>query len=176
MFEQVDQIPKGTKVVDSKLVLTIKENPDGSIERYKARVVARGFTQHPDEYGEISSPVIDAAVIRYSLGLAATHDLEIAVLDVPTAYLGATLHEEVYMRLPEADWTSIGFSEVRPVVKLRKSVPGLKQSGRSWYEDITTFLTTSLNLKQSISAPGLFFSETFLLNLYVDDLMLIGKW
>lgn len=103
VFDIVTEVPPGTAVVDSKWVLTIKQKLDRSIEKYKARLVARGFSQNPEDYGEITSPVIDTAVIRYTLGYAAIHNHEIAVLDIPTAYLGATLHEEVYMKLPDAD-------------------------------------------------------------------------
>ena len=123
--------------MDSKWVLTIKLNVDGSINKYKARLVARGFSQNPADYGKITSPVIDAATIRYTLGFATVNDLEIAVLDVPTAYLGATLEEEVYLRLPDTDWRMFGLSSPRPVVRLKKSVPGLKQSGRCWFNDIS---------------------------------------
>ena len=96
------------RIVDGKFVLSIKHNVDGTPGRYKARLIARGFTQRPEDYGEITAPVVDATAIRYSLGYAAKHDLEIATLDVPTAYLGATLTEEVYLRLPDADWKSFG--------------------------------------------------------------------
>jgi len=78
---------------------------DRGKNKYKVRLVARGFSQNPEDYGSITSPVIDTAVIRYTLGHAALHDLEIATLDVPTAYLGATLHEDVFMHLPDADWS-----------------------------------------------------------------------
>ena len=55
----------------------------------------------PGDYNEITSPVIDSASIRLALGLAAEYDLEIAILDIPTAFLGCPLHEILYMRLPE---------------------------------------------------------------------------
>lgn len=178
VFDKVESPPDSHGIVDSKWVLSIKLKVDGSVDKYKARLVARGYSQNPEDYGEITSPVIDAAAIRYTLGYAAIHDLEIATLDVPTAYLGATLHEEVYMRLPDADWSQLGYpDESRPIVKLRKSVPGLKQSGRCWYDDISTFLTDTFGLRQAVSAPGLFYSTKgdILINLYVDDLLIVAK-
>ena len=168
-------LPVSTKVVDSKWILMIKVTVEGEVDKYKARLVARGFSQEPDDYGEISSPVIDAAAVRCALGFAAINDLEIAVLDVPTAYLGATLHKEVYMRLPHADWCSLGYAEARPIVRLKKSVPGLKQSGSCWFDDISGYLGNVLKMDQSISTPALFYSTEFLLNLYVDDLLIVGK-
>ena len=173
--QSLQDLPKSTKVVDSKWILMIKITVEGAIDKYKARLVARGFSQDPDDYGEISSPVIDAAAVRYTLGFAAINDLEIAVLDVPTAYLGATLHEEVYIQLPHANWSSLGYTETRPIVRLKKSVPGLKQSGRCWFDDISGYLSGTLKMHQSISTPALFYSTELLLNLYVDDLLIVGQ-
>jgi len=150
----IGDLPPSNRIVDSKWVFSIKLKVDGSKDKYKARLVARGFSQNPEDYGSITSPIIDTAVIRYTLGHAALHDLEIATLDVPTAYLGATLHEDVFMRLPDADWSGFGLMGSHPCVKLKKSVPGLKQSGRC-------------------CAPGLFYSDMLIVNLYVDDLLLV---
>jgi len=170
----IGDLPPSSQIVDSKWVFSIKLKVDGSKDKYKACLVARGFSQNPEDYGSITSPVIDTAVIRYTLGCAALHDLEIATLDVPTAYLGATLHEDVFMRLPDANWSEFGLMGSRPCVKLKKSVPGLKQSGRCWYEDISAFLTRQKGLRQSIGAPGLFYSDMLIVNLYVNDLLLVG--
>jgi hypothetical protein len=74
------------------------------IDEWKVRLVGRGDPQKPGNYNDITCPVIDSASIRLSLGLAAQHDLEIAVLDIPTAFLGSPLHEILYMRLPEGEW------------------------------------------------------------------------
>jgi len=79
------------------------------------------------------------------------------------------------MRLPHADWSSLGYTEPRPVVRLKKSVPGLKQSGRCRFDDISGYLSDTLKLRQSVSTPALFYSTEHLLNLYVDDLIIVGK-
>jgi hypothetical protein len=139
VYEFVEKAPG--KVVDGKWVMVLKQHPDGTIEKYKVRLVARGDMQSAEEYSEISSPVVDAEVVRLTLSEAARNDLEIAVLDVPTAYLGATLQEEVYLRLPTAVWADDPWKRKRPLVRLKKSVPGLKQSGKCWFDDISAFVT-----------------------------------
>jgi hypothetical protein len=96
----------------------------------------------------------------------------VAVLDVPTAYLGATLKEEVYLKLPKAKWVDDPLTRERPVVLLQKSVPGLKQSGRCWFNDVSQFIINQLHLRASVSAPGLYYSDDVILNLYVDDILI----
>jgi hypothetical protein len=76
----------------------------GTIDKWKVRRVSLGDPQNPGDYNDITSPVIDSASIRLALGLAAKNDLQIAVLDIPTAYLSCPLHETLYMRLPEGEW------------------------------------------------------------------------
>jgi hypothetical protein len=60
----------------------------------------------------------------------------------------------------------------QPIVLLKKSVPGLKQSGQCWFNDVSQFIINQLRLKASISAPGLYYSDAALLNLYVDDILI----
>jgi hypothetical protein len=176
VYEFVDKTPGSEKVIDSKWVMVIKQHPDGTIEKYKVRLVARGDMQTAEEYSEISSPVVDAEVVRLTLSQAAQNDLEIAILDVPTAYLGATLQEEVYIRLPAAVWLDDPWKCKRPIVRLKKSVPGLKQSGKCWFDDISAFIEKELALQASVAARGLFHGpDCTLLNLYVDDVMIVAK-
>jgi len=102
-FDIATEVPPGTAAVDSKWVPGIEQILDSSIEKCKARLVAQGFFAKTRILGEISSPVVHTAVIRCILVYDAIRDLGIAVLHVPSTYLGATLHEEVYMRLPDPD-------------------------------------------------------------------------
>jgi len=126
----LQELPKGQRTVTCKWVFRIKRKADGSVDRYKARLVARGFTQ---EYGlnyyETFAPVAKHATIRMILGLAAHHDWELHQMDVDCAYLNAELAEEVYMEQPT------GFVEEgkeRLVCKMLRALYSLKQSGRSW--------------------------------------------
>jgi len=134
--------------------------------------------QKPGDNNDITSPVIDSAWIRLALSLAAKHDQEIAVLDIPTAFLGCPLHETLYMRFPEGEWPD-PYGRGRPLVKLNKTLYGIKQANREYYEEVFDFIVDDLNLQASIAAPGLFFGGNLeangvLIPVYVDDIMIIG--
>jgi hypothetical protein len=129
-------------VIDGKWVLQRKLKVDGSIDKHKARLVARGDCQKEGiDYFDITSPVVDASIIRFALGLAVQRGMHIATLDVPTAFLGSKLDETIYMRLPECDWSDMDpASQSKPLVKLRATLYGLKQAGRYWFEDVYDFV------------------------------------
>ena len=121
-------------MIDGKWVLQRKLKVDGSIEEHKARLVARGDRQKEGiDYFDITLPAVDASIIRLALGLAVQRAMHIAILDVPTAFPWSKLHETIYMRLPECDWSDMdpaSTSRSRPLVKLRATLYGLKQAGR----------------------------------------------
>ena len=92
-------LPKGQQAIGTKWVFKIKRNSDGTIARYKARLVARGFTQeHGIDYTETFAPTVKFSTIRVILTLAAYHDWEVEQLDVVTTFLSAELKEKVYIR------------------------------------------------------------------------------
>jgi hypothetical protein len=108
------------------------------------------------------------------------HDVEIAVLDIPTAFLGCPLHETLYMRLPECEWPD-PYGRARPLVKLNKTLYGIKQANQEYYEEVFDFIVDNLGLQASVAAPGLFFGGNFgeangvLIPVYFDNIMIIGK-
>ncbi|TFY64067.1 hypothetical protein EVJ58_g2864 [Rhodofomes roseus] len=123
-FELV-QLPPGRKAIGSQWVFRVKRNADGSIERYKGRLVAKGFSQRPGfDYNETFAPTPKWASIRAILVLAALEDLELESVDIFSAYLNGELKEEVYMQQPE------GFEQKTPdwVWRLLKALYGLKQA------------------------------------------------
>jgi hypothetical protein len=84
-----------------KWVFKIKTNSDGSIERYKARLVARGFQQTQGrDYDETFAPVAHVIIVRTLIAVAATSSWTISQMDVRNAYLHGDLHEEIYMQPP----------------------------------------------------------------------------
>jgi hypothetical protein len=178
VFTFVEKVPEGASMIGSRWVMGRKLMANGTIDKWKVRLVGRGDLQKPGDYNDITSPVIDSASIRLALGLAAKHDLEIAVLDIPTAFLGCPLHETLYMRLPEGEWPD-PYGHTRPLVKLNKTLYGIKQANREYYEEVFDFIVDDLNLQASIAAPGLFFGGNLeangvLIPVYVDDIMIIG--
>jgi hypothetical protein len=118
----VDKLLPGRKAVSSRWLYRIKYNPDGSIAKYKSRLVARGFTQEAGvDYQDIFAPVARHTSLRIFLSLVASDDLECDQADVETAFLNAPLEEIIHMRLPDGT-----------LVQLRKCIYGLKQSPHNW--------------------------------------------
>jgi hypothetical protein len=92
------ELPLGRSAIGSRWTYRIKRSPDGSIEKYKARFVAKGFSQRPGiDYYEIYSPVIKLDSLRVILSMAASRDLSLTQLDVKTAFLYGDVTEELYM-------------------------------------------------------------------------------
>jgi hypothetical protein len=128
--------PTHQRVVDCRWVFKIKYNADGSIQRYKARLCAKGFTQIPgQDFDDIFAPVVRYDSLRILLALSAHYKWYPQQMDVNSAFLYGTLKEEIYMELPE------GFRESGKVCRLRKCIYGLKQSPREWYECLATSLS-----------------------------------
>ena len=170
-------VPKPAKVnpISCKWVYKIKTRSDGSIERYKARLVARGFLQqYGIDYDETFSPLAKMKTIRVLLALAASREWKVWQLDVKNAFLYGELDREIYMEQPQ------GFernAHPRYVCKLKKALYGLKQAPRAWYGKIAEFLV------QSGYTPATADSSLFVKNngdkiatvlVYVDDLIITG--
>jgi len=116
-------LPKGRKLISCKWVFKIKHGVHGEVERYKGRLVARGFTQtFGVDYNETFAPIAKFVSIRCILALAAIEDMEIHQMDVKTTFLNGDLEEEIYMEQPQ------GFTQEGEhlVCKLHKSLYGLK--------------------------------------------------
>lgn len=100
-FELVDR-PKNKNVIRGRWVYTHKLNPDGTINKCKARFVAKGFTQkYGEDFTETHAPVTKIKSLRLLLSLATTFDLEIKQIDFSTAFLNAPLFETIYVEQPE---------------------------------------------------------------------------
>ena len=105
--------------------------------RYKARLVAQGFSQRPGiDYEETYSPVMDAITFRYLISLAVSEGLDMSLMDVVTEYLYGSLDANVYTKIPKR-FTLPEAMNSKPwsmnSIKLQRSLYGLKQSDRMWY-------------------------------------------
>jgi hypothetical protein len=121
-------------------VFKLERDANGEIARYKARLVARGFTQeHGVDYLETFAPTMRMIFIRTLLALATYHDWEAEQLDVVTTCLEADIEEEIYMRQPEGYRHTDRNGEER-VCLLKKSLYGLKQAPRNWNKTIIAWL------------------------------------
>ena len=108
------------------------------------------------------------------LSLAAYFGFEIEQIDVPNAYLKADLEEIIYMEMPEGLTPPPGFEDC--VLRLRKGLYGLKQSGREWNKRISKFLR-SIGYKNLTGENCVFVNQTshVIIALYVDDLLIFSK-
>ena len=122
--------PKDCKLVSSKWIFKHKVGSTGLVERYKARLVAQGYSQRPGvDYDKMFSPVVRSESIRAVIALAAQNNLKLHQMDVTTAFLNGELKEVVYMKQPDG---YIKKGKERLVCKLKRSIYGLKQSPCCW--------------------------------------------
>jgi histone deacetylase 1/2 len=163
-------------VVGCRWVYKIKGRADGTVERYKARLVTRGFSQQEGiDYSETFSPVVKPTTVRLVLAIAVSNCWQIRQLDVHNAFLNCSLQEVVYMQQPT------GFVDPTlptHVCRLHKSLYGLKQAPRAWYKQLSDFLL-SVGFHASKVDTSLFILKVnhhicYLL-VYVDDILLTGS-
>ena len=109
----------------------VKVNEDGKVTKYKALFVARVFTQTPGlDYHETYSPTVRLSTLRTVLACGVRHGIKFRQMDIKSAYLNAPIDEEIF--LEQSEGFKQGDSDM--VCKLKRSLYGLKQSGRNWYE------------------------------------------
>ena len=178
VFGPVVQTPASIKPVGNKWVFVRKRNENNDIIRYKVRLVTQGFSQRPDiDYDESYSHVMDA--ITFCL-LIVSEKLDMCLMDDITAYLYGSIDSDIHMKIPE------GFKLPETVstkprsmfsIKLQRSLYGLKQSGRMWFNCLSEYLLKEGYVNNHI-CPCVFIkkSETgfAIIVVYVDDLNLVG--
>ncbi|GKU97023.1 hypothetical protein SLEP1_g10206 [Rubroshorea leprosula] len=171
----IEALPLDKRAIDSKWVYKIKFKPNGTVEWYKARLVAKGFTQIEGfDFHETFAHVAKMVTVRTLLALASIKHWELHQLDVNNAFLQGDLHEEVYMKIPQ------GFTcnQSNKVCRLQKSLYGLRQASRNWFEKFTTSLK-AVGFKQSKANYSLFtlaIADNFVAVLiYVDDIVIAGN-
>lgn len=127
------ELPPGKKTIGSKWVYKIKLRSNGSLERYKARLVAKDYNQqYGIDYQETFSPIIKMTTVRCLIALAASRHWPLFQLDVNNVFWHRDLQEEVYMKAPKVLGTSPHL-----FCKLKKSLYGLKQASKQWFAKLT---------------------------------------
>jgi hypothetical protein len=164
--------PAGALILPCRWLYRLKYNQDGTIERYKARLIVGGHRQRDGiDYSDTFAKCVNLVTLRFFLANVAFLDLELASLDISNAFLNAELRTDVYMRQPE------GYDNGDPslVCKLVKTLYGLKQAPKEWF-DLLSKTLSKLGFTISTSDAALWMRErngctTFLL-FWVHDLLI----
>ncbi|KAL0543967.1 hypothetical protein IC582_019077 [Cucumis melo] len=173
LWDYVD-LPHGKRLISCKWIYKIKTHSDSTIERYKVRLVAKGYSQeYGIDYEEIYAPVARMTSVRSLLATVAAKQWPLLQMDVKNTFLNGTLFEEVYMKPPSS--TS---PPPHKVCLLRRALYGLKQALQAWFATFSSTIT-QLGFTSSPHDTALFTRHTtqgiVLLLLYVDDMIITGN-
>ena len=150
---ELQPLPENRSVIGGRWVYTKKTDLE-NLTKYKARYVAKGFSQVKGiDFHETFLPTAKFTTIRMLMQIAVQKDLIVHQMDVKTAYLNADIDCDIFLQQPEGFVKTNSKGEIL-VGKLKKSLYGLKQSGRNWYKMLHEYLVNN-NFVQSLSDPCL---------------------
>ena len=161
-------------VIDAKWVYTWKVDEQGWVVKAKSRLVARGFKQREGiDFGETFAPTVSSSCVRLLSAIACEYDLDLCHFDVDQAFVQSRLDENVFLRLPRGCGKMSG-----KVVRLNKSLYGLKQASRTWHAHLTMCLLR-LGFEQCLTDVCVFrLTEdgrvTIIAVVHVDDNFAVG--
>jgi hypothetical protein len=166
----ISELPAWAKIVGTRWVFAIKQNEQAEVVKRKARIVAQGFSQRPGfDYNETYSPVVRYDSLRLIIMIATLMGWFLHQVDFDAAYLNGLLKHIIYARCPPGLPNSAG-----KCLKLLKTLYGLKQSGREWYQVLSDFLL-SIGFVQAQFDPCVYIQPgQLILGVYVDDVLLAG--
>ncbi|CAI7809752.1 unnamed protein product [Closterium sp. NIES-53] len=169
------ELPEGRKAITSEWLFKIKSDADGKFERYKSRLVAKGYQQKEKvDYKELFAPVVKPTTLSNLLEGAAIKGWVVKQMDVTTAFLNGVIEEEISMAQPE------GFDDGSGrVLRLKKALYGLKQAPRQWYLKLRGVLE-EISFTPSTADHSLFMlgegeQRTFMV-VYVDDILIFSPF
>ena len=177
-FLRLQDLPPHANILRCHMLFTVKRNQDGSVDKFKCRLVADGNSQQWGlDFNRVFSTVAKISTLRLTLAVAAARDYNLTCADIRQAYLQATLTEDLYMRVPPG-LPATDASGQPLVVKLRRSLYGLRQAGREWFHLFASTLCT-YGFKPSSIDTCLFIytSSTSILwlVLWVDDCVILDN-
>ena len=177
----LDCVPKGRKITKSRWCYVIKYNRDGSVDRFKSRFVACGYSQVKGvDFTNTFSATLRSTSFRMLMAMASGEKLQLDHFDVTNAFTQSKIDAEIYVAPPE------GFKEYdkkgKPkVLKLKKALYGTKQASRLWQETLTKHLVGKMGFSQCPYDPCIFIkrfddpSKVCIVGVYVDDIILASK-
>lgn len=175
---EVVQLPQGKRAIGCRWVFRIKVNADGTVDKYKGRIVAKGYAQkYGVDYTETFAPTARFGAVRTVVALAAIEDMELESVDITTAFLNAEIDAEIYVRKPDG-YNPTGYEGPEWVLRLLKGLYGIKQGPHIW----------SVKLHEELRKIGFMRIETdhsvfvyereaikIIVPVHVDDLLLASK-
>ena len=170
-------LPFGKFPIGFRWVYTVKVGPDGQVDRLKACLVAKGYTQvYGSDYGDTFSPVAKIAFVRLLLSMAAMCSWLLYQLDIKNVFLHGDLVEEVYMQQPPG---FVAQGESGLVCRLCRSLYRLKQSPRAWFGRFSS-VVQEFGMLRSTADHSIFYhhnssGQHIYLVVYVDDIVIIGN-
>ncbi|CAI7910235.1 unnamed protein product [Closterium sp. NIES-54] len=167
-------VAQNKTILTGKWVFRVKTKADGTIDKFKARWVVRGFDQeHGRDFTETFAPVSRHTSLQILLAVAAMKKKKLRQIDIANAFLYAPVDAEIYVELPHGS-----HGEPNQVCQLQKSLYGIKQAPRLWQQYLHTRLTR-IGFKQLPHDQGMYRftkdDDYILLIVYVDDLLYIGS-
>ena len=170
----VVSFPEGKHNIGCRCVYKVKYKQNGQVDRYKMRLVAKGYTQQAwIDFLDTFSPAGNFTTVRILLSIATVKNWSLLQLDINNVFLDGDLSKEVYMDLP------LGYlvKGEKLVCKLHKSIYGLRQASRQWFHKFSNALTGH-NFVQSKSDYSLFHigsgDTLVLLLVHVNDIIIVG--
>ena len=172
-FQRVNvcDVPKNKSILPCRWVYAYKEDGKGNLLSHKARFVVKGFHQKKGmDYEETFAPVVGIATIRAFISAAVDKGDVVHQMDIKTAFLHGKIDKEIFVECPE----SFNSFKSGTCFKLLKSLYGLKQASRIWYETLKDAILKAGFSESEVSAC-LFFKDGVYLIIYVDDILISGK-